>query len=61
MNAFILVIVLATSHSAQSGAASVVHEFTTQRACLNAGEALVLKAKNSGSHILTWGCVGKEG
>lgn len=53
---YILILVLSTSNSAQSGAAAVTQEFHRESACLAAGNALVEQATKRGSHILTWGC-----
>jgi hypothetical protein len=53
---YILVLVLATSSSAYSGATTVQAEFETEQRCMAAGTAINENAHKRGSHVLTWGC-----
>jgi hypothetical protein len=59
MGAYILILILSTSPSSQSGAAGVAAEFTTHSACAAAGASLVAEASRRGNFVLSWGCYPK--
>lgn len=56
----ILVIVLATSNSFQTGSTSVVAEFNSLPACIKAEKDFLEKAQKRGNCILTSGCYPKQ-
>lgn len=59
MQTFILILVLSTSSSGQSGSASVTQEFSTKEKCLSAGALLIGSIAQRGNYVLTWGCFPK--
>lgn len=59
VSTFILIIFISTSPTINSGAAGISQEFTSQSACIGAGNALADNATKRGNFVLSWGCFKK--
>lgn len=56
---YVLIIVMSTSSSSQSGAAGIVAEFDNLQTCMVAQTKILSQLTNSGEHLLSYGCYAK--